>query len=164
MPQLEQIPTFIGQVFWLVVTFTVLYFVLWRGAIPRIADILQERQERIDDDLQKAETLKREAEAALAAYEASAASAREDAQAILRAAAARFAEESARQHETLTGKLAEEAAAAEARIDAARAEALANVRAVAGDVARAATDKLVGIAVSEDEAEAAAAEALKGHA
>jgi F-type H+-transporting ATPase subunit b len=41
MPQLEQISTFIGQIVWLVITFTILYFVLWRAAIPRIADILQ---------------------------------------------------------------------------------------------------------------------------
>ena len=44
----------------------------------------------------------------------------------------------------------------------ARVEALANVRAVAGEVAQAATGKLVGITVSDDEAGAAASAALEG--
>ena len=49
MPQLEQIHTFLGQIFWLVVTFGFLYVVLWKAALPRVASILLERQERIDE-------------------------------------------------------------------------------------------------------------------
>ena len=70
MPQLEQIDTYLSQVIWLVISFAVLYVVMWKGALPRVADVLQERQERIDDDLDRAEKLKSEAEAALEAYEA----------------------------------------------------------------------------------------------
>ena len=71
MPQLEQISTYLSQIFWMVLTFGVLYFIMWKSALPRITIVLQERQEHIENDLQKAESVKQEAEAVLAAYEAS---------------------------------------------------------------------------------------------
>ncbi len=67
MPQLEQIGTYLSQIVWLFITFGILYAVLWKLALPRIAQVLQERQDRIDDDLERAEMLKTEAEAALEA-------------------------------------------------------------------------------------------------
>ena len=160
MPQLEQIGTYLGQVVWLIMTFSVLFLVLWKAALPRIADILQERQERIDDDLQKAEAVKKEAQSALEAYERTVADARAQAQAILRESSERFAVEAAARHEEIGKRLAEEAAAAETRIEAARDEALANVREVSGDVTRAAVSRLVEIDVSEGDAAGAVAETM----
>ncbi len=63
MPQLEQFDTYLSQVVWLVISFAILYVVMWKAALPRVADVLQERQERIDDDLERAEKLKSEAAA-----------------------------------------------------------------------------------------------------
>ena len=60
LPQLD-LATYSSQVFWLIVSFVVLYFLVAKLAMPRIAEVLEERQERIEDDLDKAETLKKEA-------------------------------------------------------------------------------------------------------
>ena len=60
LPQLD-IETYASQIFWLIVTFIVLYFLVAKIAMPRIAEVLEGRQERIEDDLDKAETLKKEA-------------------------------------------------------------------------------------------------------
>ena len=68
MPQLDP-TTFAPQLFWLVVTFVLLYLVMWKLVIPKIGEILQDRQIRIDNDLDKADHLKIEAEAAREAYE-----------------------------------------------------------------------------------------------
>ncbi len=155
MPQLEQFDTYLSQVIWLVISFGVLYLVMWKAALPRVADVLQERQERIDDDLERAEKLKSEAEAVLEAYEATAAKAQAEAQVILRAGANAFAVEATAQHDVLSARLAQETDAAESRIDEARKEALANVRSVAGEVARAAAAKLIRTEVSEPDADAA---------
>jgi F-type H+-transporting ATPase subunit b len=160
MPQLEQFDTYLGQVVWLVLTFGVLYFILWKSALPRIAGVLQERQERIEDDLQRAETLKREAEAVLEAYEATVAKTRDEAQSILRASAEQFAEQAASRQEELGSQLAEAAAAAESRISEARHEAIANMRGIAGDVALAAAHKLIDLDISESDADAAVAESM----
>ena len=64
MPQLD-FSTFPNQIFWLVVTLVVIYMVLSRVALPRIASVLAERQGTITNDIAAAEELKeREAEAA----------------------------------------------------------------------------------------------------
>ena len=60
MPQLD-FSTFPNQIFWLVVTLIVLYLVLSRVALPRIATVLSERHGAIQRDLDKAEEMKRSA-------------------------------------------------------------------------------------------------------
>jgi F-type H+-transporting ATPase subunit b len=58
MPQLEQIDTFISQIFWFFLTFAVIYFFLSRVATVKIADILQKRQNIIASDIDTAGSLK----------------------------------------------------------------------------------------------------------
>ena len=67
MPQLDT-ATFASQLFWLLLSFVVLFWVMWKIVIPRIADVLQDRQERIDDDLEKAEKLRNDSAEVLEAY------------------------------------------------------------------------------------------------
>lgn len=81
MPQLD-IGTFDNQVFWLLITLVVIYFVLSRVALPRIAAILAERQGTITNDIAAAEDLKAKAEEAEAAYDQALADARSEAQRI----------------------------------------------------------------------------------
>ena len=161
MPQLEQVDTFLSQIVWLAITFGLLYLLLWRTALPRIADILQQRQDRIDDDLQRAEALKREAEAVLESYDAALVGARAEALDILRESAERTAQEAASRHDELARRIEEEGQAATARIDTMRREALADLRPVAGDAARAALRRLTGVEVSAAGAQAAADAALE---
>ena len=81
MPQLD--PTFFPtQLFWLFVVFVLLFLVVWKLALPRIAHIRHVRRSRIDTDLEKATSLKEEAEEVLAAHEESLAEATGQAQAI----------------------------------------------------------------------------------
>jgi F-type H+-transporting ATPase subunit b len=161
MPQLEQIHTFVSQIFWLAITFGLLYLVLWRAALPRLAQILQTRQDKIDGDLTRAEALKKEAEATIARYEESMVKARSEAQSIQRAAAERFAAEAARRQDELTRRLAADSEAAEARIGAARDEAVANLQTVAAEVAQAAVAKLLGESIPVTAAAAAVAQAMQ---
>jgi len=150
MPQLDP-SSFPTQLFWLVVCFVVLYFVMWRVALPKIADVLRERQERIDDDLEKAEKLKSDAEEVLATYEKAMADGRAEAQAVLRAAHERMAADAAERQAALSERLAKETTEAEARIEEARQQALSNIRSVAAEVAAAAAGKIAGLEVSESD-------------
>ena len=61
--------TFVPQLVWLALTFGLLYVLLKRFALPRVSEVIEERRERIDRDLAKAEALKVETEQALATYE-----------------------------------------------------------------------------------------------
>lgn len=154
MPQLEA-STFISQLFWLAITFVGLYLVMWKVVIPRVADVLRDRQERLDDDLEKAEALRNEAASVLEAYEKTVADGRAQAQAILREAADQNDKAAAIRQAALGEQLAQQTAAAEARIEGARKEALANIRSIAAEAAQAATLRLSGATITQDEAEEA---------
>src|ERR1700730_2379899 len=82
LPQMHT-ETFPGQIFWLVVTFGLLFLVLWRITLPMIERGAGERRNRIEGDLGTAEKLRQQASEALAGYEAALASARSRAHQIL---------------------------------------------------------------------------------
>jgi F-type H+-transporting ATPase subunit b len=151
MPQLD-FSTFPSQIFWLAVIFVLLYLLMARMALPRVAKMIDARKAKVEGDLERAAQMKAEAEAVMAAYERSLADARAQAQATLKEAMDRFAAEAAERQRKAADALAAETTAAEKRIAAAKAEALSGLRAVAIDVARTATRKLVGVEVDEGSA------------
>jgi F-type H+-transporting ATPase subunit b len=154
MPQFDA-TTFPSQLIWLAITFVLLYLVLSRVALPRIASVLEERQKRIGGDLEKAEELKAEAEQVLAEHEAAMAETRASAQDLIRAAKEEMATESARRSDELAARISATAAEAEGRIDAARKAALANIRDIAVEVAQDAAKRLIDSDIDRGEAEAA---------
>jgi len=154
VPQLE-VWTFPSQIFWLIVTFSILYYLLSRKALPRISEILEARQDRIAADLDEAQRLRREAEAALAAYEESIAKAQAEAHRILTEAQSRLQAEAAERQAELDRQLAAQLAEAEQRIAAARNRALAELEEAAIGVAQAAAERLAGIQVPPDVAQRA---------
>jgi F-type H+-transporting ATPase subunit b len=150
LPQLD-IQTYPSQIFWLIITFIVLYFLVSKIAVPRISEVLGEREERIADDLDKAETLKKEAEAVRAEYEKALTEARDKAHAATREAQDAAAKSGAVVEAEARAKVAAMLKDAESRIAAARTEAIGNVRSVARDVAGDAVSKLIGVEVSAAE-------------
>ncbi len=162
MPQLD--PTyFASQMLWLVVAFALLFWLLAKRGIPRVADILETRQDRIAADLDRAQSLRREAEAAMAEHERRVAEAQAKARAHLEAANERVRADAARQEAELDRSLQEKLVAADARIAGARDEALRALEDVARDVARDAVSRLIGVDISESEATDAVA-GLRGKA
>lgn len=143
MPQFDPAvwPT---QLFWLTVSFVILYLLMARVALPRISTILEEREFRINDSLRRAESLKQDAEAAVAAYEKLMADARAKAQEQVHSVRERAAQDAAERHAELNDRLSAEVAAAETRIAAARDQAIGELRGLAVDVAGAAVERLVG--------------------
>lgn len=81
MPQLD-FSTFPNQIFWLLVTLVVIYFVLSKIALPRISSVLAERSGTIMNDIAAAEELKLKAKDAEAAYNQALAEAKAEAQKI----------------------------------------------------------------------------------
>lgn len=161
LPQLNP-DSYAPQIIWLAITFAVLYVLMSRMALPRISHILEERQDRIDDNLEKAAHLKTEADAAAAAYEAAITAARAQASEILRETSQRLAASAAERHSDLGERLAAEIEAAERRIAAAREQALADVRKTSGELVRQAAGRLLGEAPDAAAADAAVAATLKG--
>ena len=115
MPQFDP-STFASQIFWLIISFGGLYWALTRFTLPKIAEILEARQSKIDDDLDRAVELERQAKDALATYEAAVEAAKAEAQSVVRQGVEEMAAVAQKRHGELAEKLAAQVAAAEARI------------------------------------------------
>ena len=103
--------TFVPQLFWLALTFGLLYLLLKRLVLPRVGGVIEQRRERIERDLQTADKLKVETGQALAGYGQALAEARTRANALAK---------------DMHGKLAAEVDKERARLDAEIAQKLAD--------------------------------------
>ena len=137
MPQLV-FTDFAPQLVWLVISFVALYVLMSRLALPRISSVLEERQNRIVDDLEKAEEMRREAEASLDAYENSMTDARNRARELTQAIRGETGDKSAERLDELAAELARNVSDAEQQISARRDEALTNIQQIAASAASAA--------------------------
>ncbi len=149
MPQLN--PEFFGpQLVWLTITFAALYLVLARLVLPRIARVLEARQDRIADDLDQADKLRGDSETVLAEYEAALGEARDKAHALSAETHAKVAAEAERRKAELETRLAAQAQEANARIQDARDAALKNVREISVEAAKVTVEKLLRTTVSDE--------------
>jgi len=148
MPQLD-FSTFPTQWIWLAITFVVLYILMSKVALPRVGQVLEERQNRIDDNLELAGSLRTEAEAASVAYEKSLAEARAEAQTVIKQTADQINDEAAKKSDELAAKLTADVKAAEAKITEAKNTAVAGLRDVAVEVAKEVAAKLTDDSVTD---------------
>ena len=136
LPQLD-FSTFPNQIFWLVVTLVVIYLILDRVALPRIASVLAERQGTITNDIAAAEDLRAKAAEAEKAYEKALADARAEAQEIAAKARAEIQADLDKAIAKADAEIAARAAESEKRINEIREGADAAVVDVAKDTAAA---------------------------
>ena len=161
MPQIEDVASFLPQVFWLVITFIALFLIMWKIAVPAIANTLEARQKRMEDNLDKAAQAKKEAEETLAAYENAMAEARAEAQGIINAAAKLMSEEAEAREAEMAEELSRTLAASEAEILKAIDDAMEHVRDAAVEVSGAALKRLTGAAPNEKDLGRAVDQAMK---
>ena len=134
MPQLD-FSTWPNQIFWLLVTLVVIYFVLSKIALPRIGAVLADRKSTITNDLAAAEELKQRAVAAEKAYNDALATARTEAAKIVAQAKAEIQKDLDAATAKADVEIAAKAAESEKTIAAIRDGAAAAVSEVARDVA-----------------------------
>lgn len=134
MPQLD-FSTWPNQIFWLLVTLVVIYFVLSKIALPRIGAVLADRKSTITNDLAAAEELKAKAVAAEKAYNDALANARTEAAKIVAQAKAEIQKDLDAATAKADAEIAAKAAESEKTIAAIRDGAAAAVAEVAKDVA-----------------------------
>jgi F-type H+-transporting ATPase subunit b len=151
---------FASQLVWLVLSFVVLYALLWKLALPRVASILVARRARIESDLAEAARAKAESEAALARYEKSLADARANAQAIAAKTHRELAARSEARRKELEAGLAAKLADAEKQIEATKTAAMKNVRGITIDATSAIVERLTGAAPAKPAVERAVDQAI----
>ena len=125
-------------------TFTLLYVLMSKVALPRIGSILAARSKHIADDLAAAQRFKEQSDAAHAAYEKALADARSRAQGIANATREQQAAEAEATNKRLETQLHERLVAAEQSIAATRTSAMGNVGTIAAETASAIVERLIG--------------------
>lgn len=163
MPQIEQIAaTYASQIFWLLLTFGLVFVVVGLGMVPKVAATIDDRDRSVAGDLAAAEAARTSADQAEENWRVKENAARETAQKRLaeaRGQAAAASEKTvAAAHAQNEKKLAE----AEARISDARTNALAEIEAIAADAATDIVARVSGAKVTAAEAQQAVKAALNG--
>ncbi len=160
MPQFES-EFFSSLIFWEVISFAILFFVLYKYAFPGILSILEEREKKIKDSLDQAERHRSEAERRLQEYEAKLAAASKEAETILAAAkerAQRLMEES---EQRMTAEAERIKGDATREIDQERRRAIQDIRTQTTELALLVAEKVVQRSLTEDDNRRFADEALE---
>lgn len=152
--------TFASQLLWFAITFGLLYYLMARVALPRLAGIIEGRRDRIAADLDAAERLKGESEDAARAYEKALSEARGRASGIAESARSTAKAKADAQRTSVESDLAAKLTAAEARIADIKSKALAEVGAIAGEAAEAVVQSLIDARTTPDEVKAAVSSVL----
>ena len=161
MPQLD-FSTFPNQIFWLCVTLVVLYLILSRVALPRIATVLSERYGAIQRDLDKAEEMKRSAVEAENTYNKALADARAKANDIVNEAKVEMQKDLDKAIAKADLEIAAKAAESEKAISAIKDSAIQSVEEVANATANNIVDAILPEAADTKTIKAAVAARLKG--
>ena len=144
MPQFDP-STFASQIFWLAIAFFVLYLIVSRYAIPRLGEVMEQREKMVQDDLERAEQLKAETEEAIKVYEKALADARTQAMGLLRETQDDISRINEARNKEVSARIAQQIKDGEERIGQARDAALAEVRTIASEAAQAVAGKLAGL-------------------
>jgi F-type H+-transporting ATPase subunit b len=144
LPQFD--PTwFPSQIFWLAVSFFVLYLFFSKKTLPEISSVIENRRDHIRSDLDMAEKLTEEAENVQAAYENGLQSARDSAAKAVQDVDTAMKQKGAEQYEAFRERSEAEILAAESRINAAKDAAMDEMNTIAAEVASVAVKKIIGV-------------------
>ncbi len=142
MPQLD-FQFYLGEIFWLAVTFALLYVLMSRFALPGVERTQKKRQALIAADLASANTANEAAKKIIEEYEAGLASAR--AQATTNEGIAAAAKESMLRQAEQQKVLAKKVQDAEQRIAKSRDAAMQEVQKISVEIANSVIEKVTGL-------------------
>ena len=134
MPQLDP-STYASQIFWLLVCFFALMFIMSTFIIPKIAEIRQQRQDKIDGYLLKAEELKQKTEDAIKRYETALGNASQKAEASLQSTRDELNALIGSRQSELEKKLQAQIKAGEDEINQGKEAALLEIKTVSSELA-----------------------------
>ena len=160
MPQFES-HFFSSLIFWEILSFAILFFVLYKYAFPGILSALEEREKKIKDSLDEAERHRSEAEQKLKEYEAKLNTAAKEAEGILAATKERAQRLMEENEQRMTAEAERIRGDATREIDQERRKAIQDIRAQTTDMALMVAEKVVQRSLNEADHRKFADEALE---
>ncbi len=136
MPQLDPATAlFASQIFWLIICFFTMMFIMSTFIIPKIAETRQQRQNKIDGYLQRADKLRQQTEDAIKKYEDALSDATQKANSSLQTTKDELNRIIADKQSELDKKLEAQIKAGEAEINAGKVAALKEIKTVSAELA-----------------------------
>lgn len=135
MPQLDP-SSFASQLFWLTISFIVLYELLARFFLPRVQSIFEMRTRTIENDVNQAESMQSESRRVQDVYEKALAEARANSAAVIADMKDKIADVAANTQAELDKTLEKQLADSDAGIRKAKAEVMGKLVPVATEVAQ----------------------------
>ena len=148
LPQLD-ITTWPSQLFWLVVTFLIGYFLISLLVAPSISSVLENRSTKISDDLKTAKQAQDDAKDVYNSYEESIREARLQAAIAAAKALEEAKAETASRNTAINKKLAASAKKAETRLSEVREEALSSLEDLATETSQKIIAELTPVKVTK---------------
>jgi F-type H+-transporting ATPase subunit b len=156
MPQISQLAaTYASQIFWLLLTFGIVFVVIGLGMVPKIQGTVDQRDQMVTGDLAAAEAARRAADEAEEQWRTRENAIRADAQKVIAEARAEAAKRTEATLAEANQRVNARLSAEEARIAGASQAAMTEIEAVAAEAAQTIVARISGANVSEDEARGA---------
>ena len=147
MPQLN--PEFwVSQIFWLTLTFGVLYVILSKLILPKINANLESRKSQISDNIEAADKSREESEAKLKEFEEIISKSKNEAKNIYNQAREKVLKDIKAKSEVLDKQIDDEIKKAEDEINHLKKEAPTKINKIAIETASELTQKLIGAEVN----------------
>jgi F-type H+-transporting ATPase subunit b len=160
MPQLD--PTYwASQAFWLILIFTSLYLALSNLFIPKIKDNIDNRENKIKDDLDEAQKLKNLAEEKLKEYELSIENAKKEVQKIIFESKNKLNLEIQSKKKKFDKDIEIEIESAEKEIENLKKDSLKNISTISEEMASKVIEQISGEPMNQSSVKAAILETTK---
>ena len=160
MPQLD--PTYwASQAFWLILIFTLLYLTLSHLFIPKIKNSIDDRENKIKDDLDEAQKLKNLAEKKLKEYELSIENAKKEVQKIIFESKNKLNLEIQNKKREFEKNIEIEIKNTEKEIESLKKESLNNVSAISEEMTSKVIEQISGEPMNQSSVKAAILETTK---
>ena len=150
MPQLNP-EFFVSQLFWLVVTFSFLFFFLWRISLPRIGNVLEKRERKISEDLTAAKELQIEAEKIQETIENQLKQARADSSDMIKSSSLSFQEKAQAELNKLDNELDAKIEQSAQAIEKNKNDSVSQIQTQINEITKLTLSKVASFDVSDDE-------------
>lgn len=159
MPQFN-IDIFPGQIFWFFIIFTFLYLVMSKFSLPKISMILEHRRKNIQNNIEKADLLRRETDSVLQQCEEAILEANQKAQNQIQKVKDRVSFERKNTIEECMQKISEKIQTAEKNISSSKKKAIKDIRKAASELTFHATEELINVKIDKKHIEKTVSELL----
>tara|TARA_B110000971_G_scaffold45303_1_gene45193 strand:+ start:56 stop:631 length:576 start_codon:yes stop_codon:yes gene_type:complete len=160
MPQLD--PTYwASQAFWLILIFTLLYMALSKMFIPKIKESIDDRENKIKDDLDEAQKLKLVAEEKLKEYEITIENAKKEVQKIIFEGKKKLNSDIQNKKKKIDKEIEAELKSADQEIKNLKRDSLENISTISEEIASKVIEIVSGEPLNQSSIKAAVLESTK---